>query len=130
MQDLYREWHALEKREWEGVSVLEFDPMRERMGELVAEMDDEAFKARFKENIRLLRATAVVLFHRAAATLLSERPGDDVPINPLGASLDPARWEEDGLFSEPAISLNEALELLPGVDVFFLEQRGAKVAAG
>jgi flavin-dependent dehydrogenase len=129
MQGFFREWHALERREWEGVSVLEFPPMRERMGDLVADFDDNEFKARFKENVRLLQATAVVLFHQAAA-LLPEKPADDVPINPLGVGLQPERWEEDGLFSEPGITLVEARELLPGVERFFLEQRGAEVAAG
>lgn len=128
MQGFFREWHAVERREWEGASVLEFAPMRERMGQLVAEMDDETFKAQFRENIHLLQATAVVLFHRAAANL-PEKPGDDVPINPLGASLQPDRWEEDGLFSEPGITLNEAMELLPGVDQFFIERKETTAAA-
>jgi hypothetical protein len=70
-----------------------------------------------------------MLFHRAAS-LLPEKPDDDVPLNPLAISLQPDRWEADGLFAEDGISLTRARELLPGIDEMFLEERGAVATAG
>jgi hypothetical protein len=45
-------------------------------------------------------------------------------------SLDPARWEEEGLFveaGENGMTVAEALELIPGIEEFDLEARGARL---
>jgi hypothetical protein len=44
-------------------------------------------------------------------------------------SLDPAKWEEEGLFDPNGVTLAQALERLPGVEEFDLEVRGALVTA-
>jgi hypothetical protein len=75
-----------------------------------------------------VEAAVVVMFHWAAK-LLPEKPGVDVPINPRAVSLDPERWEDDGLFAEDGISYTQAIEMLPGIEEFLLEERGAVVAA-
>ncbi len=129
-QGFFREWHALDQREWEGVSVLtdKFTPEHERQNRLARTYDDDAeFKADFEENMSLVEAAVVVMFHWAAR-LLPEQPGEDVPINPRAISLKPERWEEDGLVDESGISLNAALELLPGIEEFLLDARGAQIA--
>ena len=43
-------------------------------------------------------------------------------------SLQPDRWEEDGLFSGEGLTLAQALEQLPGIEEMDLEARGAVVA--
>jgi hypothetical protein len=131
VQGFFREWHELEQREWQGVSVLteHFTPEHQAQGRLARTYDDEAeFEADFKENMTIVEATAVVLFHWAAR-LLPEQPGEDVKINPRAIGLHPERWEEDGLFSDDGISYAEAVKLVPGIEEFHLEERGAKVAA-
>lgn len=130
MAGFFREWHATDQREWRGVSVLmhEFRQLDEWLAELVTPFEDDVFIARYRENLELLFALAVLLFHKAASRL-PDAPGEDVPINALGISLQPDRWKKDGLFSAPGITLREAREKLPGIEEFFLEEQGALVPA-
>jgi hypothetical protein len=93
------------------------------------EFDDEAFKARALENLELLKAMAVWLFFQAAKHL-PEPPDETRAIDPMKISLDPKRWEEEGLFTDDGITLAQALELLPGVVEFVLVAHGALVTAG
>jgi hypothetical protein len=129
MQDFFRDWHQLDQRKWEGVSVLskDFTPMIERQQALSQPFEDEDFKKQAVENIELLKAVAVWLFHKAAKNL-PDPPDEDAPIDALGISLHPERWEEEGLFSEDGMTLAQATELLPGIDEFWLEARGAQLA--
>jgi flavin-dependent dehydrogenase len=130
VQELFRDWHQLDQRKWEGVSILskEFTPMIERQRELSEPFEDEAFAKRAIENIQLLKALAIWLFYKAAANL-PEPPDPEARINALGISLHPEKWEEEGLISDDGMTLAEALVLLPGIDEFWLESRGATVAA-
>lgn len=131
VQELARDWHAIDQRSWEGVSVLtrKFEPMPERQSELEKEFDDEAFKQRALENLDLLKAMAVWIFFQAAKHL-PEPPDESRAIDPMMISLDPKRWEEEGLFTDDGMTLAQALELLPGVEEFDLESHGALVTAG
>jgi flavin-dependent dehydrogenase len=126
MAALFREWHARENEEHRGVSVFasDFEAIRHWVADLAVPLSDEEFVAKYRDNIEHIFALAVVIFHRAAQSL-PQRPGEDVPINALGVSLDPSRWEKDGLFSPPGISLRKAREMVPGVDELFLERREA-----
>ena len=45
----------------------------------------------------MMEAFAVLAFHRAAQDLGDAAPGEDEKINPYAVSLDPDRWEADGL---------------------------------
>jgi flavin-dependent dehydrogenase len=130
MQDVFRDWSQLYNEPWEGVSILsrEFTPMIERQRALSEPFEDEAFKKQAIENIRLLKALAIWLFHKAAASLPT-LPDPERRIDALGISLHPEKWDEDGLYSEEGMTLAEATELLPGIDEFWLEARGATVAA-
>jgi len=92
-------------------------------------MDDETFRARALDNIELLKSMAVWLFFKGAKHL-PDPPDEDQPINPLMISLQPERWEEEGLFTDDGMTLAQALERLPGVEEFDLEVRGALVGAG
>jgi 2-polyprenyl-6-methoxyphenol hydroxylase-like FAD-dependent oxidoreductase len=130
MELFYREWHARDQRQWQGVSVLSrhFQHMLDRQADLVREFDDDALREKIAENVDALYAMAVVIFHKAAEGL-PEKPGDDVPINALAISLQPERWEKDGLFAKPGISLAAARERLPGIEEFFLDEAGATVSS-
>lgn len=129
MEALFREWHDADRREWSGVTIRpeNFRFLVDRQEDLVTDLDDETMRKRVASNVDHLYALAVILFHKAAENL-PERPGDDVAINPLGISLDPARWSKDGLFTSPGITFAQAREMLPGVvEEFFLDRRGATV---
>jgi flavin-dependent dehydrogenase len=130
MEDLFRDWHALEDRRWEGVSVLsqKFKPMIDRQAELGVQYEGDELVKRANENAEVMKAVAVWMFHKAAK-LLPEPPDEDAPIDPLAVSLKPEKWEEEGLFSEDGMTLAQALEMLPGIEEFSLEEQDATVAA-
>ena len=130
MQDLFRDWSQIYDDRWEGVSILsrEFTPMIERQRALSEPFEDEAFKKQAIENIQLLKALSIWLFHKAAGSLPTP-PDPERRVDALAISLQPERWEEDGLYSDDGMTLAEASALLPGIDEFWLESRGATVAA-
>jgi flavin-dependent dehydrogenase len=130
IQDLCREWHQIDKRQFEGVSIFtkHFDAMVDRQKDLTVPFSGEAFQQRAVENIQLLKALAVYIFHLAAKHL-PDPPDPERPIEALAISLDPSKWEQDGLFAEDGITLAQAMELLPGVEEFDLEAQGAELVA-
>lgn len=60
---------------------------------------------------------------------LPEPPDPTRPINPLMVSLKPEKWEEEGLFAEDGMTLARALEVIPGIEEYDLEARGAKLVS-
>jgi 2-polyprenyl-6-methoxyphenol hydroxylase-like FAD-dependent oxidoreductase len=128
MQEFLREWSQIDKSDWEGVSVLskQLQPYIAAQEELGFPADIDEVIRRSRKNIQSVRAMAVWIFHKAAENL-PEKPGDDVKINPAAISLDPSRWEADGLFADDGMSLNEAKEILVGIEEMDLEARGAAV---
>ncbi len=129
MQQLFMDWHQIYNEKWEGVSIAttEFTPMVERQRDLSRPFDDEAFSERAAQNVEDLKALALWIFHKAAQSLPAP-PDPEARINPLAVSLDPDKWEDEGLFSDAGLTLAEATERLPGVEEFWLASRGAKVA--
>ena len=69
--------------------------------------------ARGRQNVEDLKALALWLFHKAAQSL-PEPPDPEARINPLAVSLDPDKWEDEGLFSDGGLTLAEATEGYPG----------------
>ena len=129
MQQLFRDWHALDQTQYEGVSVLskELEPYiwaQEEIG--LAGTDDELLE-RAHRKVETIKALAVWIFHKAARSL-PDPPDENVPINPLAISLQPDQWEADGLFADDGMTLAQALEQLPGIHDMDLEARGAVVA--
>jgi flavin-dependent dehydrogenase len=110
LEAMYREWHALESREWRRalVSTAGFPAMFERHEDLEREFDDDALAARIAANADLMEAYAVLAFHKAASALPGGGPGEDEKINPYAVGLDPERWEADGLQNGEGLSLVEA----------------------
>jgi hypothetical protein len=130
MQELFRDWNALENTPFEGVSVLprQLTPYIQAQAEMARPAEgDEVFEIS-RRNVRYVKALAVWIFHRAARNL-PDPPDENRRINPLAISLHPERWESEGLYSDDGISLAEALEALPGIEEMDLEKRGAVVAA-
>jgi flavin-dependent dehydrogenase len=124
LEALYREWNELESREWRRalVSTAAFPAMFERHMEMVAGFDDEQLKARLAANADLLEAYAVLAFHRAAAALGDAAPGEDEKINPYAVSLDPDRWERDGLLGADGLTVTEARQTpAAGMENLFME---------
>jgi hypothetical protein len=107
---MYREWNKLESREWTGamVTTAAFPAMFERHMDMVGGFDDETLKEKLASTADLMEAYAVLAFSRAAKSLPDGPPDEDQKINPYAISLDPGRWEADGLFNGEGLSLTEA----------------------
>jgi flavin-dependent dehydrogenase len=116
LEGLFREWHELDSREWRRgyVGVTDFPALIQRHVELAIPMDDDALKAKIAANADLLEAVAVLIFNKAAKSLGDAAPDEDVRIDPYKVSLDPDRWEADGLFSGSGLSAEEARQTPAG----------------
>ncbi len=126
MQDMYRDWHQLDQRKFEGVSVLstEFEPFIEIQHDLGAPQELAKMIERAQDKVEVMKAVAVWTFHMGAKHL-PEPPDPERAINPLAVSLRPEKWEEEGLFAADGMTLAQALELIPGIEEYDLEARGA-----
>jgi flavin-dependent dehydrogenase len=124
LEPMYREWNALESREWRRAMVPSsgFPAMFDRHMDLIAGFDDEALLARLIDNTELMEGYTVLAFHRAASALPGGAPDEDQKINPYAVSLDPDRWEADGLFNGEGISVAEARQTpAAGMENLFME---------
>jgi hypothetical protein len=103
--------------------------MVDRQTDLVAGFDDEQLVAKIKSNADLLEGIAVLLFTRAARNLGDAAPGEDVRINPYAISLDPARWEADGLFDGTGMTPAEARQTeAGGIESMFIENLATRAS--
>ncbi len=80
--------------------------------------DDDALREEIRGEVRLSEAFAVAIFAQAAKQL-DEPPPDDRPINAAAISLDPSRWEQDGLFDPPGMTIAQAREISAGIDALW-----------
>ncbi|MGO9498257.1 MAG: hypothetical protein ACLQA5_16355, partial [Solirubrobacteraceae bacterium] len=121
---MYREWNVLEDREWRRaiVPTQAFPGMFQRHVDMAGKFDDDTVRAKLAATGDMMEAFAVLAFSRAAQNLGDAAPGEDVKINPYAVSLDPDRWEADGLFDGSGMSLVEARETdAAGLQNLFLE---------
>jgi hypothetical protein len=96
--------------------------MFERHEDLEREFDDDALAAQFAANAELMEAYSVLAFHRAATNLGDAAPGEDEKINPYAVSLDPDRWEADGLLNGEGMTVAEARQTgAAGMENLFME---------
>jgi flavin-dependent dehydrogenase len=124
LEVLFRQWHELEEREYRRAMIRpqNFPPMFERHTDMIAGYGDEQIKARLGETADIMEAMAVIIFHRAARNLGDVAPAEDRKINPYAVSLDPDRWEADGLFNGQGLTLAEARQTsAAGVENLFME---------
>jgi flavin-dependent dehydrogenase len=110
LEAMYREWNALEDREWRRaiVPTAAFAGMYQRHLDMDAGDDDETLKAKLAATADLMEGFAVIAFGRAATTLGDAAPGEDEKINPYAVSLDPDRWQADGMLGGEGLTLAEA----------------------
>jgi flavin-dependent dehydrogenase len=128
IQDVYRDWHQIDQRRFEGVSVLstDFKPFIKAQHELGEPFALEEMIERAQEKVEVMKAVAVWTFHMGARHL-PDPPDPSRPIDPLMVSLRPEKWEEEGLFADDGWTLAQALELIPGIEEYDLEARGARL---
>jgi flavin-dependent dehydrogenase len=126
VQELFKDWNQIDHRKFEGVGVqsTDFQPFLTAYHELGEDFDLDTMVERAKKKVEILQALAVWYFHMAAKHL-PDPPDPSRAINPQVISLDPKKWEEEGLFDENGVTLAQALELIPGIEEFDLEARGA-----
>jgi flavin-dependent dehydrogenase len=107
---MFREWNKLEDREWRRaiVPTQNFPGMFKRHVDMAGDFSDDEVKQKLRETADLMEGFAVIAFHRAAQNLGDAAPGEDEKINPYAVSLDPDRWESDGLLNGEGLSLVEA----------------------
>jgi flavin-dependent dehydrogenase len=125
VEDLCCDWHARGQREWRDafISNLAFPALYQFHLDLHGDFDDEALKQKYMENTEILEAVAVVIFHNALESLPDHGIDAETKINPAAISLDPGRWEKDGLFDGDGFSLTEARAKTEGVErMLLLEQ--------
>ena len=79
---------------------------------------DDALREKIRGDVRAAERLAVALFGRASS-VLPDPPPTDRPINPYAVGLDPKRWEQDGIFEAPGITIDEAREAIPGLDALW-----------
>jgi hypothetical protein len=122
MQQVFRDWHELEQRPWEGPppTGAPFRPLLENFQAIVERYDDDELHARLRRQVQAMEGMAVGFFWRAAQAL-PEQPDFERPINPYAVSLDPAAWDRDGLYESPGLTLAQAMELAPGMQMIWLE---------
>ena len=129
LEAMYREWNQLESEEWRDamVTTAAFPAMFERHMDMVGGFDDETLKAKLASTADLMEAYAVLAFSRAAKALPDGAPDENQKINPYAISLDPDRWESDGLFNGEGLSLVEARQTpAAGMESLLMEN----IAAG
>jgi hypothetical protein len=117
MADVFKAWHEYgAPSAGPGVvSISDMAPLMEVMRNFESEMSDEEAVARFGKNVRICEAIAVQIFAEAVDSTGVGELETDRKINPYGASLDPSRWEEDGLYNGEGLTLAEAREMVPGL---------------
>jgi flavin-dependent dehydrogenase len=123
LQRLFREWDALDHREWLGAfsPPTAFPQLPQRHLDLHSGMDDERLRAQLAENVELYEALAVTMFAKAAESLPGVQLDPEAPINPYAIGLDPARWEADGLRDGSGMSPAQVAERLR-IRSFWMEQ--------
>jgi hypothetical protein len=117
LQRFFREWAEHDPGGWEDAYIspgrLEFLGDRQKI--LDSPFSDDELRKGIASGLETQRALAVYFFH-AAAEGIPGKPGPEQRIDPLKISLDPARWESEGLVSESGLTLEEARALAPGID--------------
>jgi flavin-dependent dehydrogenase len=124
LEAMYAAWHELESREWNRalVSTRGFPAMFQRHLDLQETYDHHTLIAKLSATADLLEAYAVIAFSRAATNLGDAAPAEDEKINPYAVSLDPDRWQADGLFTGEGLSLLEARQTdAGGMESLFME---------
>jgi flavin-dependent dehydrogenase len=116
MHKLVREWHEIEHKPRAPVAPPAFAVLVQGLFGLVKEYsDDDALIDALREQVRNSEALAVAILERAARALEESLPSDRA-INPYLVSLSPAQWQDDGLFADGGMTVEQAREIVDGID--------------
>lgn len=98
MQRLFREWEAKDGRKWRGafIDIFSIDFLFALHKDLAVDYGDVELQARIRENLVLAESLAIEIFNKALESIVSSPWSDR--LNPYAISLDPERWEADGLY--------------------------------
>jgi flavin-dependent dehydrogenase len=113
MHQLFRDWNEIEQ--FDTVRVGVFAVLLEGLTDLVKDFTDEELADKVRDQRTKAEAMAVVLFHQATGTL-PDPPPPDRAVNPYGLGLDPEKWEADGLYDSPGLTLEEARKISGAID--------------
>jgi hypothetical protein len=69
----------------------------------------------------------VTVFEKAARQLDGVELDRKAPVNPYALSLDPERWESDGLFAPDGISPRDARKPVKGLQFSWLDEFGGDI---
>ena len=125
MQELFREWHALDGRQYVDTFVTLFPHLIQISDELDDGFDDESLVAKATRDREVMEAFVVTVFEKAARLLPDVKIDLKAPVNPYAVSLDPARWNADGLFDGTGISPREARKRVKGLQFAWLDEFGS-----
>jgi flavin-dependent dehydrogenase len=130
MQQLFRDWHELEQREWEALPT-PIPPLPAMIQSMMAIMqpfeNDDQVRAKVAHQADVCEAVSVAIFHKAARAL-PEQPDPERRIKPYAVSLRPEAWEDEGLYDESGLTLEEANRISGGTQTLFLDALAAGVA--
>jgi flavin-dependent dehydrogenase len=124
MQELFREWHDLDGRQFTDTFVTLFPHLIQISDELDDGFDDEFLLTKATRDREVMEAFAITVFEKAARLLPDVKIDLKVPVNPYAVSLDPDRWEQDGLFDGTGISPREARKRVKGLQFAWLDEFG------
>ncbi len=138
VERLVRDWHELEQCQLPGVLVkpIEFTYIGQAMADLKTSheqdgpvFDDATLKGMVAERMRVLEAAAVAFLYEGAKNLPDHSIDLEARVNPYAISLQPERWEADGLFDEGGIKVADALLAAAGVSERVEELRSLAAAS-
>jgi flavin-dependent dehydrogenase len=129
---MLRQWHALDRDKeytdlW--VSQPQVTALRDRVKDLTTRRNDDELRERFRSNLAIYEALAILLFQRAARALPSCPAIAGRVIDPYVVGLQPESWERDGLFDGTGMTPEAALALVPGIEHGWIDERVAERAA-
>ena len=114
--------HELSNREFRDVFIpnWKYPDIYQLHLDLSARFDDETLLRKHEENNELLECVAIIIFAEAMKAVPGHELPEDVTIDPAKMSLDPARWEEDGLLGNGGRTLAEARPRTKGFEQMLL----------
>ncbi|MGH2933589.1 MAG: NAD(P)/FAD-dependent oxidoreductase [Gaiellaceae bacterium] len=125
MQELFRDWHRLDGRDHSDTFVTLFPHLIQISDELDDGFGDEMLVEKATRDREVMEAFAVTVWEKAARLIPDFTVDLKRPVNPYAVSLDPSRWETDGLFDESGISPREARRRVKGLQFAWLDEFGA-----
>lgn len=136
---LVNEWGELENPEVPPLHVRPITPeagglhdefLGTSQSESTPPLDADAVKAHIVKNRKMLEAAAVVYFDEAVGQLPGHSLEPGATINPYAISLNPERWDDDGVFDGTGMTVAEADAATAGLREVLEALRDGRVPSG